>query len=261
MALNTLISSSRLYTAIAMLLAIVMIILFHQPLLIWSVLGIAYMIGFYEAFKLYCKTPPTAIFFTFALGIWIWSYYFPPLLGVFLVWILFASYQAYTKKGTIWQLMPFIYPTIPFVFLYLLYLEYSIGAIVWLLFIVALSDTGAFFGGKLLGGTIFTQSGFCPTSPNKTKEGVLVGVLSATFIGAFVGLSVCESFWQSFVFSFTASLASIFGDLYESYLKRNAEVKDSGSIFPGHGGMLDRLDGYFFGGVILYILLNLEVSL
>ena len=46
-------------------------------------------------------------------------------------------------------------------------------------------------------------------------------------------------------------------DLYESYLKRQAGVKDSGKLFPGHGGMLDRLDGYFFGGIILYISLTL----
>ena len=51
--------------------------------------------------------------------------------------------------------------------------------------------------------------------------------------------------------------ASVFGDLFESYLKWEADVKDSGSILPGHGGILDRTDGYLFGGVIMLILLRL----
>ena len=52
------------------------------------------------------------------------------------------------------------------------------------------------------------------------------------------------------------ALSSIWGDLFESYLKREAGVKDSGNLFPGHGGMLDRLDGYLFASVIMVILLR-----
>ena len=52
------------------------------------------------------------------------------------------------------------------------------------------------------------------------------------------------------------SKASIFGDLFESYLKRQAGVKDSGHILPGHGGVLDRVDGYLFGGIVLTIFLR-----
>jgi phosphatidate cytidylyltransferase len=53
------------------------------------------------------------------------------------------------------------------------------------------------------------------------------------------------------------AVASVFGDLFESYLKREADVKDSGDILPGHGGILDRTDGYLFGGVIMLVLLRL----
>ena len=51
-------------------------------------------------------------------------------------------------------------------------------------------------------------------------------------------------------------MASVFGDLFESLLKREAGLKDSGNLFPGHGGMLDRLDGYLFGVVVMVILLR-----
>ena len=254
------ISPARLYTAIVMLLVVILLLIFHSPFLLWAVLGVAYLIGFYESYKLYNKQKAPILFIAFAVFSWLWIYYFEPFVGVFLIFICLASYQAYTKKGKITQALPFLYPTIPFIFLYLLYLEYSINAIIWLLFIVALSDSFAFFGGKILGGKLFVNSQFCATSPNKTKEGVLVGILIATLVGSFVGLGVC-GYFQSLILSFIVSFASIFGDLYESFIKREAQVKDSGVIFPGHGGMLDRLDGYFFGGIVLYALLNVWKTL
>ncbi len=64
------------------------------------------------------------------------------------------------------------------------------------------------------------------------------------------------SVFGSIVISIVVALASVFGDLFESYLKREAEVKDSGNILPGHGGILDRTDGYLFGGVIMLVILR-----
>ena len=162
------ISPARLYTAILMLIAVIFLLIFHSPLLLWFVLGIAYVIGFCEAYRLYNKQKAPLLFIAFALFSWLWLYFFEALVGIFLVLILFASYQAFTKKGQVTQILPFLYPGIPFAFLYILYLEYSINAIIWLLVSVALTDCLAFFGGKLLGGKLFSKSQFCVTSPNKT---------------------------------------------------------------------------------------------
>jgi phosphatidate cytidylyltransferase len=60
----------------------------------------------------------------------------------------------------------------------------------------------------------------------------------------------------SLVISVLVSCASVWGDLFESYLKREAGVKDSGDIFPGHGGFLDRLDGYLFGVVVMVVIIR-----
>ena len=60
----------------------------------------------------------------------------------------------------------------------------------------------------------------------------------------------------AFLISFGVAVSSIFGDLYESSLKRAAGVKDSGNLLPGHGGVLDRIDGYLFGGIVMLVLLR-----
>ncbi len=96
---------------------------------------------------------------------------------------------------------------------------------------------------------------FCETSPNKTLEGVFGGIAVATATGMFMGLLVVDLI-TAFVISALVATSSIFGDLYESSLKRAADVKDSGDILPGHGGILDRIDGYLFGGIVMLVLLR-----
>jgi phosphatidate cytidylyltransferase len=62
--------------------------------------------------------------------------------------------------------------------------------------------------------------------------------------------------WTALAVSLAVAVVSVFGDLFESFLKRRAGVKDSGSILPGHGGALDRIDGYLFGAIIMVVLLR-----
>jgi phosphatidate cytidylyltransferase len=124
-------------------------------------------------------------------------------------------------------------------------------SLLWLIAVVAGTDIGAYFVGKSIGSTKF-----CETSPNKTLEGVFGGIFIAAILGVIFSPEYVSGFF-AFAISLIVAVASIFGDLYESYLKREADVKDSGDILPGHGGILDRSDGYLFGGIILLILLRL----
>jgi phosphatidate cytidylyltransferase len=122
--------------------------------------------------------------------------------------------------------------------------------VVLLLAIIMVADTCAFFAGHALG-----RHRLAPAlSPGKTVEGA-IGGLCGGVLGAFavraLGLSWLPPLHTLILGALVAALG-IVGDLDESLLKRWAGVKDSGSLFPGHGGMLDRLDSLLFGAPILY---------
>eukprot|EP00466_Bigelowiella_natans_P012674 jgi/Bigna1/34567/e_gw1.6.217.1 len=125
----------------------------------------------------------------------------------------------------------------------------------------ALSDVGAYFGGKKFGkrkiSEVIPAAG--GASPNKTVEGFLSGALMA-MITALVGAKVMD--WPHWWFSGTmyglmVSVISLLGDLMASMIKRDAGVKDFGNCFPGHGGVLDRLDSYIFVGPLAYAFVTL----
>ncbi|MCK5862088.1 MAG: phosphatidate cytidylyltransferase, partial [Candidatus Hydrogenedentes bacterium] len=125
-----------------------------------------------------------------------------------------------------------------------------------LLFTIGLSDTGAYLIGKAVG-----RHKLAPAiSPNKTIEGSAAGLASAALAGALLyGLKekmgwTCYPAWPITAYMIAGLFLSIvgqLGDLFESLLKRNAGVKDSGIIFPGHGGVLDRCDAFLFGAPAL----------
>jgi len=176
-----------------------------------------------------------------------------PLAAAVFAVILCASYIAFYQKN-LNLLSPLLYPFVPVMILYALYIKQGMGVIGWLIVIVALTDSLAYFVGKNFARK-FISKGFCQTSPNKSWEGVIGGVAGATIIGAFVGLYFMN-FWNAFFVAFVVSVSSVFGDLFESYLKRKAGVKDSGNILPGHGGVLDRIDGYLFAAPVMFVLLG-----
>ena len=114
------------------------------------------------------------------------------------------------------------------------------------------SDTAAYFVGRALG-----RHKLAPRiSPAKTWEGTIAGFVGAIVIALLftlpTPLQLPISWWQAIVLGFLVSLFGQLGDLAESLLKRNTGVKDSGSLLPGHGGFLDRIDSIVLAGVVVY---------
>jgi len=218
----------------------------------WLFLGAFYIVGFNEAVKLFDvkqKSP-----YIYAIIVWIIAYFYPnPDDLFFLVAILFGAKLAYTQEHEKKKLiLPFLYPTAGFLFIFMLYIEFGMKWLIWLLIVVVFTDVGAFLVGKSIGKTKFS-----PTSPNKTLEGVLGGIILATIAGTYYAFTTdLDTLFMATLISSLTAIASIFGDLFESYLKREAGVKDSGTLLPGHGGVLDRVDGYLFGAIIMLIVLR-----
>lgn len=127
-------------------------------------------------------------------------------------------------------------------------------SLIFLLLICISTDVGGYIFGKTLGGKKFTK-----ISPNKTYSGILGSFILSIVFGSFFYLKFGEFLIlnQHFIiFIFVISLISQLGDLSISYIKRKAKIKDTGSILPGHGGVLDRIDGILFAIPIGIILLS-----
>ncbi len=120
-----------------------------------------------------------------------------------------------------------------------------------LLILSFLTDTFAYLGGRLVGKTPLAPQ----ISPKKTLEGSVAGLVGGSVCGFWFLTTLQHSSptWVILVVCISGSLFSQVGDLFESTLKRYSGVKDSGKILPGHGGILDRIDGLLFAGPVLYL--------
>ena len=126
----------------------------------------------------------------------------------------------------------------------------------WLLFALLVTfavDTGAYLVGRSLGSRPMAPS----ISPNKTWEGSVGGFVSAVAAALVLGVvfDLGIPVWQQAVIGAVVGVVAQWGDLIESKLKRLADVKDAGSIIPGHGGLLDRLDSMLLSLPAVYFLL------
>ncbi|CAM6030827.1 unnamed protein product [Sphagnum balticum] len=138
--------------------------------------------------------------------------------------------------------------------------QWTVGLLATIIAIstIIAADTGAFLGGRALGRTPLNE-----VSPKKTLEGAAVGLSSAVTVAVVLAhlLQWPLSLTSAAALAILVFMGSLFGDLTESMIKRDAGVKDSGKLIPGHGGILDRVDSYVFTGALVYSFVKIGLPL
>lgn len=191
-----------------------------------------------------------------------------------IIWAIFSLFWAYYSRSTtdhihykpFWGIIGPIYIIGPSMILADLALlsenivSGSLGFCLWLFIVVWATDTGAYLFGKSIGGIKLAPA----ISPNKTWAGLCGGVLCAMILGTasqhyyfnFPNIPLWHFLWVSMVLAVFAQM----GDLWESYVKRLFDVKDMSQLIPGHGGVLDRLDGLLAACLLWYIYVQFQIS-
>jgi len=190
------------------------------------------------------------------------NYYFLTVLGFFW-WMgnIFLVSQ-YPKFINVWFhpiYLRYLYALLLFipslVSIILIYNSYGQFALLSLFLILWTADSGAYFVGSKMGKRKLAPK----VSPGKSIEGLLGGIVLVALLSIILLMTDLLPF-QSFLFVFVSAMTgiiSVFGDLFESIIKREASAKDSSNLLPGHGGFLDRLDSLFSAAPVYYLGLTL----
>lgn len=128
--------------------------------------------------------------------------------------------------------------------------DYGLLLVLWLVLAVWATDTGAYAAGRGIGGPKLAPR----FSPNKTWAGLMGGMAGAALVGLGMGAYLGQGYVPLMALSAVLAAIAQAGDITESALKRWAGVKDSGTLIPGHGGLLDRVDGLIFACAALALL-------
>ena len=181
------------------------------------------------------------------------------LFNIFiLICFLIANYEWYIlSKDKIYSFFGYIFITISFYTFFKLKNDFDLGLIILILLICISTDIGGYLFGKIFKGPKLTKF-----SPKKTYTGMIGSFLLPIFLlfilpflsFTFIGLNNLNS--EILIFTLLLSAVSQLGDIFISYFKRLAKIKDTGNIIPGHGGLLDRIDGMIFAIPFSYILIK-----
>ncbi|MEI8025441.1 MAG: phosphatidate cytidylyltransferase [Pseudomonadota bacterium] len=180
--------------------------------------------------------------------------------GIALGFVVLMLVGVFTAKSidrsmirTIGLLVTMGYAVVPWLAVWDLYILKEKSVYLFLLFTIVMGcDTGAYFGGRAFGKRKLAPN----LSPKKTWEGAFFGILTAILSSLALNHYYDQTLGSDFLVGITAlfgGIAGILGDLLESGFKRFAGVKDSGVIFPGHGGFLDRVDAIIIAAPVVWV--------
>jgi len=173
--------------------------------------------------------------------------------------MILAMLERARRGGVLWSGLGYLYIVIPSLAIVGLrgiengFATQGFTKLVYVILIVVAADVGAYFGGSYFKGPKMSPK----LSPNKTWSGFCSGLIFGALIGGLVGHLIGLGFINGMALAIPLVILSVLGDLLESGLKRALNVKDSGDLLPGHGGVLDRLDSLMLAVlgavVILYL--------
>ena len=282
----------RILTAVVLILGVFALVFFGQLWMIILASVIVAELAAYEYLQLANQTSlassesriplwwmaiGTALLFLAVFPSWPLEAQFPLLSALTVLLFAWNGFRAETGtldrvlSGTAKGIFGLIYVAYPLTLIPLLWKqEDGIALIVFLMVCVWAGDIAALYIGRNFGRHQLAPS----LSPNKTWEGSIASVIGSVlaaglviFIGAQLSargntiLHITEPLWQSLLLAVILNIAAQVGDLLESAIKRGANVKDSGTMLPGHGGILDRIDALLLAAPVLWYILLLKDNL
>lgn len=256
----------RLITSLILVPLVLLIIFYGHPWLLAGIALLVFMAAGRECFQLIpLKKVTTQLVFLAAMLLCLWacgalfSYWL--YAGLVLWFFNCIAILTFPKSQDYWG-YPAVITGVSLILLplfiqsliHLYYLPDGKALLVYLLFLIWASDVGAYLSGKVIGKHKLIPQ----VSPGKSWEGVLGGVVLALFvawIGSMYFQPIATVYW--FFLALCTVIISIFGDLFISILKRRCNLKDTGTLIPGHGGVLDRLDSLIAALPLFYFGLTL----
>lgn len=251
----------RLITSLILVPLVLFIIFYGPPWLLASIVILIFLAAGREAFQLiplHHLGMQIGFLALMLLALWACGQLFSFWLGLGLVLWAFniAAIVTFPKSQEYWGypvvvaaacivLLPLFIQSL----VHLYHLPNGKALFVYLLFLIWASDIGAYLSGKMMGKNKLIPQ----VSPGKSWEGVLGGLILSMIIagaGSMYFHPVAMGYWL--FLAFCTVIISIFGDLFISILKRRCHLKDTGTLIPGHGGILDRLDSLIAALPVFY---------
>ncbi|HZH52252.1 MAG TPA: phosphatidate cytidylyltransferase [Microvirga sp.] len=229
----------------------------------WLAAGIAMMVEWTNMTRVQPQRPVQAVFgiglaALTALPLFEGGFGLSALAG--LVFLLAGTLLARSTAGKLWAASGFLYAVVIVLVPPIVREHPNLGLVglLWMFAVVWATDIAAYFTGRTFGGPKLWPA----VSPKKTWSGFAGGLVAGSLAGLLVawssqrlGLMPPFSLRNTLILSAIASVASQLGDLGESALKRHCDIKDSSHLIPGHGGVMDRLDGFWAVSLLLGLVL------